>query len=171
VNRLPSAQLRQNSRTCAALQGPFFNLSSLDSGTCRLHKRQVRLLQSANEKVAATHPSFPQVVDVPSRCHASQSWHPGCREIFNRVAPFRVWCQQRDKLKAFTGIRMNSWEMKGNWNVIKGKLRQRWAKLTDDDLQYVQGKENELIGRIQKRTGETRESVRKTVNAVCSSSV
>lgn len=61
---------------------------------------------------------------------------------------------------------MNTWAMKGNWNVIKGKLRQRWAKLTDDDLQYVQGKENELIGRIQKRTGETSESVQKIVNAV-----
>lgn len=57
------------------------------------------------------------------------------------------------------GIGMNKTEMKGNWNVIKGKLKQRWGQLTDDDLQYVEGQEQELIGRIQKRTGETRESV------------
>ena len=64
---------------------------------------------------------------------------------------------------------MNTMAMKGNWNVIKGKLKQRWARLTDDDLQYVEGKEDELIGRIQKRTGESRENVEKTVEAVCSS--
>ena len=54
---------------------------------------------------------------------------------------------------------MNKLEIKGNWNVIKGKLKQKWARLTDDDLQYVEGREEELIGRIQKRTGETREAV------------
>jgi uncharacterized protein YjbJ (UPF0337 family) len=64
---------------------------------------------------------------------------------------------------------MNTLEMKGNWNVIKGKLKQKWARLTDDDLQYVEGKEDELIGRIQKRTGETHENVEKTVNEACSS--
>ncbi len=58
--------------------------------------------------------------------------------------------------------------MKGNWNVIKGKLKQRWARLTDDDLRYVDGKEDELIGRIQKRTGETREVVEKAVKESCS---
>jgi uncharacterized protein YjbJ (UPF0337 family) len=64
---------------------------------------------------------------------------------------------------------MNTLEMKGNWNIIKGKLKQRWARLTDDDLQYVEGKENELIGRIQKRTGETREQVQKEIEESCSS--
>ena len=46
-----------------------------------------------------------------------------------------------------------SLSIKGNWNIIKGKLKQKYARLTDDDLQYVEGKEDELIGRIQKRTG------------------
>jgi uncharacterized protein YjbJ (UPF0337 family) len=58
---------------------------------------------------------------------------------------------------------MNKLEVKGNWNVIKGKLKQRWAKLTDDDLRLVEGEEQELIGRIQKRTGETREAVEKAL--------
>jgi uncharacterized protein YjbJ (UPF0337 family) len=42
-------------------------------------------------------------------------------------------------------------------------LKQKWAKLTDSDLQYVEGKQEELVGRIQKRTGETREAVEKVI--------
>ncbi len=58
---------------------------------------------------------------------------------------------------------MNKLEIKGDWNITKGKLKQKWAKLTDDDLQYVEGKHEELFGRIQKRTGETREAVEKAM--------
>lgn len=58
---------------------------------------------------------------------------------------------------------MNKLQIKGNWNIMKGKLTQKWANLTDDDLQFAEGKEEELIGRIQKRTGETREAVEKTL--------
>jgi uncharacterized protein YjbJ (UPF0337 family) len=58
---------------------------------------------------------------------------------------------------------MNKLELKGDWNITKGKLKQRWAKLTDDDLQYVDGQSEELLGRIQKRTGETREAVEKAL--------
>lgn len=58
---------------------------------------------------------------------------------------------------------MNKLEIKGDWNIAKGKLKQKWAKLTDDDLQYAEGKAEELVGRIQKRTGETREAVEKAV--------
>lgn len=54
---------------------------------------------------------------------------------------------------------MNKLQIKGNWNIAKGKLKQRWADLTDDDLDYVEGKEDELVGRIQRRTGETREAI------------
>ena len=54
---------------------------------------------------------------------------------------------------------MNKLEIKGDWNILKGTLKQKWAKLTDDDLKFVTGLEEELIGRIQKRTGETREIV------------
>ena len=49
---------------------------------------------------------------------------------------------------------MNTLESKGDWNITKGKLKQKWAKLTDDDLQFAEGKHDELLGRIQKRTGE-----------------
>ncbi len=61
---------------------------------------------------------------------------------------------------------MNAWEdkLKGNWNVMKGKLKQQYAELTDDDLQYVEGKEDELLGRIQKRTGKTKQEVKRFID-------
>ena len=58
---------------------------------------------------------------------------------------------------------MTKLEIKGDWNITKGKLKQKWAKLTDDDLQYIEGKQEELLGRIQKCTGETREAVEKAI--------
>ena len=58
---------------------------------------------------------------------------------------------------------MDKLEIKGDWNVIKGRLKKKWAKLTDDDLQYDEGDQEELLGRIQKVTGETREAVRKAI--------
>lgn len=50
-------------------------------------------------------------------------------------------------------------KIKGNWNIIKGNLKQQWADLTEDDLLYEEGKEEELMGRVQKRTGETKEKI------------
>jgi uncharacterized protein YjbJ (UPF0337 family) len=60
---------------------------------------------------------------------------------------------------------MNTLEIKGDWNIIKGQLKQKWAKLTDDDLQFVAGQQEELLGRIQKRTGETREAIEKVLKS------
>ena len=62
---------------------------------------------------------------------------------------------------------MTTLEIKGDWNITKGKLKQKWAGLTDDDLQFVEGQQEELLGRIQKRTGETRETVEKAINECC----
>ena len=59
---------------------------------------------------------------------------------------------------------MNEIQIKGNWNIIKGKLKQEYADLTDDDLTYVKGKEDELLGRIQKKTGDTREEIIERIN-------
>ena len=57
---------------------------------------------------------------------------------------------------------MNATELnlKGNWNVVKGKLKKAYGDLTDDDLTYVDGQEDELVGRIQKRIGQTASDVR-----------
>jgi uncharacterized protein YjbJ (UPF0337 family) len=58
---------------------------------------------------------------------------------------------------------MNKLQVKGDWNITKGKLKQKWSTLTDDDLKYEEGQDQELIGRIQKRTGQTKEAVAKAV--------
>jgi uncharacterized protein YjbJ (UPF0337 family) len=58
---------------------------------------------------------------------------------------------------------MTTLEIKGDWNITKGKLKQKWAKLTDSDLTYIEGQQEELLGRIQKRTGENREAVEKAI--------
>ncbi len=52
-------------------------------------------------------------------------------------------------------------QVKGNWNIAKGKIKQQWGDLTDDDLDYQEGKADELKGRIQKKTGQTKEQVNK----------
>ena len=48
----------------------------------------------------------------------------------------------------------------GDWNVLKGKLKQQFGNLTDNDLLYVKGKEEELIGRIQQKLGKTKQQIR-----------
>jgi uncharacterized protein YjbJ (UPF0337 family) len=62
---------------------------------------------------------------------------------------------------------MNKLEMKGNWNVAKGKLKQKYADLTDDDLKYAEGQEDELVGRIQKRTGKAKEEIERQIEECC----
>jgi uncharacterized protein YjbJ (UPF0337 family) len=62
---------------------------------------------------------------------------------------------------------MSTLQIKGNWNIAKGKLKQKFAQLTDDDLQFVEGKEDELIGRIQKRTGQAQQNIRQAVKECC----
>ena len=64
---------------------------------------------------------------------------------------------------------MNALEIKGDWNITQGKLKQKWAKLTDNDLRYTEGQEEELVGRLQKLTGETREAVEKVIHESLSS--
>jgi uncharacterized protein YjbJ (UPF0337 family) len=59
---------------------------------------------------------------------------------------------------------MDKLQIKGNWNIIKGKLKQQYADLTDDDLTYDEGREDELLGRIQKKTGDTREEIIEMIN-------
>ncbi len=54
---------------------------------------------------------------------------------------------------------MDKLELKGNWNVLKGKVKQAHADFTDDELQYEEGKEDELLGRIQNKLGKTRDEV------------
>lgn len=57
-------------------------------------------------------------------------------------------------------------KMKGNWNQIKGKLKQEHADLTDDDLQYTEGKEDELLGRLQVKMGKTKEQIKDWIDSI-----
>ncbi len=55
---------------------------------------------------------------------------------------------------------MDELRFKGKWNELKGKAKQQWADLTDDDLLYVEGKEDELYGRLQEKTGKSKDEIR-----------
>lgn len=57
-------------------------------------------------------------------------------------------------------------ELKGNWNEIKGKLKQEFASLTDDDLLFTEGKKDELIGRLQQKLGKTKDEIRQLIGEI-----
>lgn len=61
---------------------------------------------------------------------------------------------------------MDNLRISGKWNEIKGKLRQKYAELTDDDLQYAEGQDEELLGRIQQKTGRTKDEVRAEIQRI-----
>ena len=51
-------------------------------------------------------------------------------------------------------------QVKGNWNEVKGKLKQKYGQLTDQDLMFAEGKEDELLGRLQNRLGKSQDDLR-----------
>jgi uncharacterized protein YjbJ (UPF0337 family) len=58
---------------------------------------------------------------------------------------------------------MNKLQFKGSWNELKGKLKQQYGNLTDDDLVFAEGKEDELLGRLQKKLGKSKDEVRQMI--------
>jgi len=58
---------------------------------------------------------------------------------------------------------MNWDTVKGNWNQARGKIKEQWGKLTDDDLTVIEGKRDQLVGRLQQRYGLAREAAEKQV--------
>lgn len=61
---------------------------------------------------------------------------------------------------------MTNLELKGRWNEIKGKLKQKYGDLTDDDLTFAEGKEEEMYGRLQTRLGKTKDELRDEISAL-----
>lgn len=59
---------------------------------------------------------------------------------------------------------MEKQEIKGAWNEVKGKLKQKYGELTDDDLTYAEGKEDEWYGRLQQKLGKTKEELKKEID-------
>jgi uncharacterized protein YjbJ (UPF0337 family) len=63
-------------------------------------------------------------------------------------------------------IVMTKLGFKGSWNEAKGKLKQKYAQLTDDDLAFAEGKEDELLGRLQQKLGKSKEDLRKEIESL-----
>ena len=61
---------------------------------------------------------------------------------------------------------MNQLTFKGEWNEVKGKLKQKYGLLTDDDLIYAVGKEDELLGRLQKKLGKAKDEIIKIISDI-----
>jgi uncharacterized protein YjbJ (UPF0337 family) len=61
---------------------------------------------------------------------------------------------------------MNTTELKGNWDEQKGKLKQKFAALTDNDLLFVEGKKDEMLGKLQIKLGKTKEELHKIIQAL-----
>ena len=59
---------------------------------------------------------------------------------------------------------MNTTEAKGNWNEQKGKLKQKFATLTDDDLLFAEGKKDEMFGKLQIKLGKSKEELHKLIS-------
>lgn len=55
-------------------------------------------------------------------------------------------------------------KMKGNWNQLKGKLKQEYGELSDDDLTYAEGKEDEVLGKIQEKTGKSKDEIKSFID-------
>jgi uncharacterized protein YjbJ (UPF0337 family) len=63
----------------------------------------------------------------------------------------------------FGGAPMNKEQVKGNWNQLKGKIKEQWGKLTDDDITVVEGRFDQLAGRVQERYGIAKEEAERQV--------
>ena len=61
---------------------------------------------------------------------------------------------------------MDKMEIKGKWNEWKGKLKQKFAELTDNDLMFAEGKKDEMLGRLQIKLGKTKEELHKLIAAL-----
>jgi uncharacterized protein YjbJ (UPF0337 family) len=61
---------------------------------------------------------------------------------------------------------MTKLQFKGSWNEVKGKLKQKYARLTDDDLTFAEGKDDELLGRLEKQLGKTKEELRMEIESL-----
>ena len=61
---------------------------------------------------------------------------------------------------------METTTIKGSWNEIKGKLKQEYATLTDDDLLYAEGKSDEMLGKLQIKLGKTKEELQSFIDSI-----
>jgi uncharacterized protein YjbJ (UPF0337 family) len=80
-----------------------------------------------------------------------------------------VGCDGMDFLRIWANLKieiMDTLELKGNWNEKKGKMKQAYGNLTDDDLKYEEGKDDEFLGRLQKKLGKSRDELVKWIKSL-----
>lgn len=65
---------------------------------------------------------------------------------------------------------MNTQKLQGSWNMLRGRIKEKWSNLSDDDLQFTSGRIDQLISKIQHKTGETREAIEHYLNELTESS-
>ena len=61
---------------------------------------------------------------------------------------------------------MTNMQIKGSWNEMKGKLKQKYGQLTDNDLEFAEGKDDELLGRLQQKLGKSKEDLRREIESL-----
>lgn len=64
---------------------------------------------------------------------------------------------------------VNTQKLQGSWNMLRGKIKEKWSNLTDDDLQFTSGNIDQLVGKIQHKTGEARDSIERFLNELTES--
>src|SRR5437763_3436513 len=83
------------------------------------------------------------------------AWQRGCQEGDEDESDRRTSVQ----VGSLPTMAINAQELQGQWNKLRGQVKERWGQLTDDDLQIQGGNVDQLVGRIQQRTGESREAI------------
>ena len=84
------------------------------------------------------------------------SWlHLQNQKMFNDVLTIHLRKNIMDKL-----------QIKGGWNELKGKIKQAYGDLTDDDLVHEEGKDDEMLGKLQQKTGKSRDELVKWINSL-----
>jgi uncharacterized protein YjbJ (UPF0337 family) len=63
-------------------------------------------------------------------------------------------------------VNMTNLQIKGSWNEVKGKLKQKYGQLTDNDLAFAEGKDDELLGRLQQKLGKSKEDLRREIESL-----
>lgn len=92
------------------------------------------------------------------RCNIFQKSCNNKSTICNHLCHVKINSQQ------ILNTMINSTELKGNWNETKGKLKQKFAMLTDNDLLLLEGKQDEMLGRLEKKLGKTKAEIHKLIS-------
>ena len=102
---------------------------------------------------------------VKSNQNASKLVLEGVKELSKLMLPEYRSILEPDGVqhRKSVGVFMNKLQIKGSWNELKGKLKQQYGNLTDDDLVFSKGKEDELFGRLQKKLGKSKDAVRQMI--------